>query len=162
MKTEFPVPENDNMEGIARQEENANADAEIDERAEQKASNLVFSQAEQFEKNSVASAVAEEHVQNNLWDYVKKIGAKLGKAALDAINYLWEVMKNPEIPIQAKLIAISALLYFINPIDFVPDVIPFFGFTDDAAALAAAVTSITYIIHIHEESKKQKEIGESN
>ena len=38
--------------------------------------------------------------------------------------------------------AIAAIIYFINPIDLIPDFIPGIGFIDDAAVIAFAITSI--------------------
>ena len=34
---------------------------------------------------------------------------------------------------------IGALAYFVLPFDFIPDVLPVFGYTDDAAVLATAI-----------------------
>lgn len=36
----------------------------------------------------------------------------------------------------------AALLYFINPLDIIPDLLPIFGYTDDAVAFAAIFKSI--------------------
>lgn len=40
------------------------------------------------------------------------------------------------------LVVLFALGYFIFPFDAVPDLIPFVGYTDDAAVIAAAVATI--------------------
>ncbi|MCK5781567.1 MAG: DUF1232 domain-containing protein [Flavobacteriales bacterium] len=37
---------------------------------------------------------------------------------------------------------IAALLYFVNPIDIIPDIIPVFGFTDDATILFFVLNKI--------------------
>lgn len=56
------------------------------------------------------------------------------------LKMLYEFMRDPAAPAQAKLVAIGALLYFILPIDLVPDVIPVLGYVDDAAVVGAAVS----------------------
>ena len=37
------------------------------------------------------------------------------------------------------MILLGALAYFVLPFDFVPDMLPIIGFTDDAAVLATAI-----------------------
>jgi uncharacterized membrane protein YkvA (DUF1232 family) len=39
-----------------------------------------------------------------------------------------------------KSVAIGALLYFITPVDAIPDYLPVVGFLDDAGVIALAVT----------------------
>lgn len=41
-----------------------------------------------------------------------------------------------DIPIGSIIAIISALIYFVSPIDLVPDSIPFLGYIDDAAVVA--------------------------
>ena len=41
-----------------------------------------------------------------------------------------------------KLILLGAIAYFIFPTDAVADFLPLFGFADDAAVLAAAITQV--------------------
>ena len=42
-------------------------------------------------------------------------------------------------PRHAKAVIFGALAYFVVPFDSIPDWLPLLGFTDDAAALAAAI-----------------------
>jgi uncharacterized membrane protein YkvA (DUF1232 family) len=46
---------------------------------------------------------------------------------------------DPKTPLQVKAILLAALAYFVVPADMIPDFIAGFGFTDDAAVLAAAL-----------------------
>lgn len=66
---------------------------------------------------------------------VKKVGAKVAYPAL----LLFYELKSPEVPLKAKAEIIGALGYLICPADLIPDGIPFVGYTDDFAALMAAV-----------------------
>lgn len=45
-----------------------------------------------------------------------------------------------------KLIALGALLYFINPFDIVPDALPGIGYIDDIGVMSLAVQQITSMI----------------
>lgn len=42
------------------------------------------------------------------------------------------------IPIGSIIAIVSALIYFLSPIDLIPDFIPFIGYLDDAAVIATA------------------------
>ena len=47
------------------------------------------------------------------------------------IFVLYYSIKDSRTPLLAKLVAFSALLYLISPIDLIPDFIPVFGYVDD-------------------------------
>jgi uncharacterized membrane protein YkvA (DUF1232 family) len=49
----------------------------------------------------------------------------------------------------------GALAYFVLPFDFIPDVMPLIGFTDDAAILATAIKLVaTHITPNHREAAR--------
>jgi uncharacterized membrane protein YkvA (DUF1232 family) len=48
---------------------------------------------------------------------------------------MFELVKNPEIPLMAKFYLISLISYILSPIDIIPDFIPIFGHWDDIAAI---------------------------
>ena len=55
--------------------------------------------------------------------------------------------------VQASLL--GAIAYFILPFDFMPDVLPILGFTDDAAVLATAIRLVaTHILPEHREAAR--------
>jgi uncharacterized membrane protein YkvA (DUF1232 family) len=55
--------------------------------------------------------------------------------------------------VQAALL--GAIAYFILPFDFVPDMLPVLGFTDDAAVLATALRMVaTHITPEHREAAR--------
>lgn len=41
-----------------------------------------------------------------------------------------------------KIIAVGAILYFLAPLDLIPDIIPGMGFADDAIVIGAAIEQI--------------------
>lgn len=51
-------------------------------------------------------------------------------------------MLNRETPSGVKLVMLGALLYFLSPIDFIPDSVPFLGFVDDAVIVPAAIMGL--------------------
>jgi uncharacterized membrane protein YkvA (DUF1232 family) len=60
-------------------------------------------------------------------------------------------------PLTVKATLIGAIAYFILPVDAIPDVIPVFGFTDDAAVLATAIKLVAdHIKPLHREAARDK------
>jgi uncharacterized membrane protein YkvA (DUF1232 family) len=58
----------------------------------------------------------------------------------------YRYMTDPRLPTKYKVIVIAGLLYFLAPIDAIPDVIPGMGFVDDLVVLSAIVASVHKII----------------
>jgi len=50
------------------------------------------------------------------------------------------------------------LLYVLSPVDLVPDIIPFLGYLDDAAVVAACVRLIRNEIDVYQTWKKSQNI----
>jgi uncharacterized membrane protein YkvA (DUF1232 family) len=48
-----------------------------------------------------------------------------------------------ETPQQVRVILLGAIAYFVLPTDAVPDMLPLFGYADDAAVLAAAIKLVS-------------------
>jgi uncharacterized membrane protein YkvA (DUF1232 family) len=63
---------------------------------------------------------------------------------------------------------LGAIAYFILPFDFIPDMLPVLGFTDDAAVLATAIRLVsTHITGDHRDAartalKRMIETGEAS
>jgi len=54
----------------------------------------------------------------------------------------WARKEYRTIPWRSIVSVVAALLYFVSPVDLIPDLIPFFGFIDDAAAVAYVLKSL--------------------
>jgi uncharacterized membrane protein YkvA (DUF1232 family) len=63
-----------------------------------------------------------------------------------------------EIPWKSLLLIVAAILYFINPIDIIPDLMPLVGLTDDFAVLFLVYKSIGTDIDKFLEWEKSKTI----
>lgn len=55
---------------------------------------------------------------------------------------LYYCARDPMTETRVKLIILGALAYLVMPVDTIPDLLPLFGFTDDAAVLAAAIAAV--------------------
>lgn len=47
-----------------------------------------------------------------------------------------------DVPWDTIAVSLGALLYFLSPVDLIPDVLPFLGYIDDAAIIAFVLRSI--------------------
>ncbi len=63
-----------------------------------------------------------------------------------------------EIPWKSLLLIVAAILYFINPIDIIPDLMPLVGLTDDFAVLFMVYKSVGADIDKFLEWEKSKAI----
>lgn len=68
----------------------------------------------------------------------------------------WICTRDPATPRRVRLTLLAALGYFVLPIDAIPDIMPFLGFTDDAAVIAAALAAVAGSITTeHREKARQ-------
>lgn len=54
----------------------------------------------------------------------------------------WAFRKYRRVPWRTVTYVVAAILYFINPIDLVPDMLAGIGFVDDAAVIHAVIQSL--------------------
>ena len=80
-------------------------------------------------------------VRKRFWAAFKRVAAKLPFAEDLLAAYYCAFDRTTPRHVQAALL--GALAYFILPFDFAPDMLPFLGFTDDAAVLAAAIRALS-------------------
>ena len=96
---------------------------------------------------------SKDYSDEGFWDKILSCVKSAGIVLIYKALQLYYVMQRPDCPLWAKGTVIAALGYFISPIDAVPDFIPFVGFSDDAAVIAAALLAL--IMYIDEEVKRQ-------
>ncbi|MBH49366.1 MAG: hypothetical protein CMG69_01245 [Candidatus Marinimicrobia bacterium] len=88
-------------------------------------------------------------VRQKFKEYLKKTIGSIPFTE-DAVA-LFLLFLDPEYPSIKKGVAVFALLYFITPVDLVPDTLPVVGFLDDAGIVAAAVNMYHEDIPIYRE-----------
>ena len=72
---------------------------------------------------------------------------------------LWYVLQKPEVPYPIKATIVGALMYFILPVDSIPDFLPG-GFVDDMAAIAFALSMATLYVDEEVNEKARKKLIE--
>jgi uncharacterized membrane protein YkvA (DUF1232 family) len=95
----------------------------------------------------------QESVRRRFWIKFKKVVSKLPFAEELLAAYYCAFDKQTPRHVQASLL--GAIAYFILPFDFVPDMLPILGFTDDAAILATAIRIVaSHITPEHREAAR--------
>jgi len=89
-----------------------------------------------------------DSVRRRFWIKLKQVVAKLPFA--EDLLAAYYCAFDRETPRHMQVALLGAIAYFILPFDFVPDMLPVLGFTDDAAVLATAIRMVaTHITSEH-------------
>jgi uncharacterized membrane protein YkvA (DUF1232 family) len=102
-----------------------------------------------------ADRLAEDRdsVRRRFWIKFKRLAARLPFAEELLAAYYCAFDKETPRHVQAALL--GAIAYFILPFDFIPDMLPVLGFTDDAAVLATAIRLVaSHITPEHREAAR--------
>lgn len=81
--------------------------------------------------------VDRKKVEEGLWETVERSGKKI--TFLRDIVALYNYMTDADVSWYRKSIVVGALLYFITPIDAIPDLMPLFGYLDDLGVITATL-----------------------
>jgi uncharacterized membrane protein YkvA (DUF1232 family) len=82
----------------------------------------------------------EERVQRNFWRKAARLAARLPFA--EDLLAAYYCAFDQATPAHVKAALVGTLAYFVLPFDFMPDLLPFLGFTDDAAVLLTALRMV--------------------
>lgn len=87
----------------------------------------------------------------------------LGRIWLDFTNLLrmlkaWATRKYPNMPVKTVTYIIGAVLYFMSPIDAIPDFLPFVGFMDDAFIITLVMRAIRADISAFRQWEQEEEM----
>ena len=94
-----------------------------------------------------------ESVRRRFWVKFKRVVAQLPFAEDLLSAYYCAFDRQTPRHVQAALL--GALAYFILPFDFIPDMLPVLGYTDDAAVLATAIRLVAaHIMPEHREAAR--------
>ncbi len=91
-----------------------------------------------FEVSSPEEVEAKtEEIEESLWAKIERTGKKISftRDILALYNYL----KDENVAWYRKAIVIGALIYFITPIDAIPDLSPLIGYLDDLGVITAVI-----------------------
>jgi len=96
----------------------------------------------------------EARVKRAFWSKAKRVVSQLPFAEDLLAAYYCAFDRTT--PLQLKAALIGALAYFVLPFDAVPDMLPFLGYTDDAAVLVTALRMVaTHLRPEHREAARR-------
>ena len=95
-----------------------------------------------------------ESVRRRFWRKLKRVAARLPFAEELLAAYYCAFDGQTPRHVQAALL--GAIAYFILPFDFITDVLPVLGFTDDAAVLATALRMVaSHVMPEHRDAARE-------
>jgi uncharacterized membrane protein YkvA (DUF1232 family) len=102
----------------------------------------------------------ERKVHEKLDAKMKDLSGRTGLVAelISNAKMLYAMLRDPgfTIPWQDKAKIIAALLYFIAPVDVIPDFIIGMGYIDDAVVVAMTLKSLTSLVQRYREYRGEK------
>jgi uncharacterized membrane protein YkvA (DUF1232 family) len=94
-----------------------------------------------------------DSVRRRFWIKLKKVASKL--PFIEDLLAAYYCAFDRQTPRHVQAALLGAIAYFILPFDFVPDMLPVLGFTDDAAVLATALRLVAaHITNDHREAAR--------
>ena len=113
-----------------------------------------------FDKSQITEKELQKYEQHygdsSFLDKVTKYGKLIGITALYKAVLLWFVLQKPDVPAGTKAVIMGALGYLIAPLDFLPDLLPVLGYTDDMVAITFALIKVQGYIDEEVERKSKK------
>ena len=88
---------------------------------------------------------SKHYSEESFWDKIIALAKKGGKSLIKKALVLFYSATDEDTPIWVKTVIYATLGYLILPLDGIPDVMPFVGFSDDLAAIVSAMK----LIHNH-------------
>jgi uncharacterized membrane protein YkvA (DUF1232 family) len=84
----------------------------------------------------------EASIDGSFSSYLVKVLASINKDFALKLLTLYYTLRDENTPLPAKAAIIAVLVYFVTPIDLIPDLLAIVGFTDDFGFLLAAWSKI--------------------
>jgi uncharacterized membrane protein YkvA (DUF1232 family) len=78
-----------------------------------------------------------DSVRRRFWSKLKKVASQL--PFIEDLLAAYYCAFDKQTPRHVQVALLGAIAYFILPFDFIPDMMPVLGFTDDAAILATVI-----------------------
>ena len=114
-----------------------------------------INEIERIAKGTEAENVekVEQFDDKSFWDKVVSAAGAAGRKVIEIALTLYYALIDEDTPFWAKRVIVTALLYFVSPVDAIPDFVPVIGYSDDLAVLATALAVVA--AHIKPKHRKR-------
>lgn len=91
---------------------------------------------------TVSQDFSAHYGEEGFWAKLLNSARNAGREAVETALQLYYAARSPDTPLWARTAIYSALGYFINTFDVIPDFTPVVGFVDDLTVLTAALALV--------------------
>ena len=95
----------------------------------------------------------------SILQYIISKANSVGQGLAYSVFLMYYAWKSPETPAWAKRVIMGAIAYLLAPIDGIPDLTPFIGFTDDLSILSVSLMAIAYYVNDEVKINAKKAMG---
>lgn len=85
--------------------------------------------------------------ERNFWSIIGRFAQRLGIKTVYSALLMYYAYRRKDTPFWAKNVVIGVLGYLLAPLDFLPDLTPLVGFTDDIGMLSFGLVTIAAYIN---------------
>ncbi len=85
--------------------------------------------------------------ERNFWSVIGRFAQRLGIKTVYTALLMYYAYRRKDTPFWAKNIILGVLGYLLAPLDFLPDLTPIIGFTDDIGMLSFGLVTIAAYIN---------------
>ncbi|ADE15205.1 protein of unknown function DUF1232 [Nitrosococcus halophilus Nc 4] len=108
-----------------------------------------------FCKNMKKPKRTTQYSDKAFWEKINIYAKSVGLDVIETSLKLYYALQDEDTPKWAKTVIYSALIYFISPVDALPDLLPG-GYVDDLGTLLSAVATVS--VHIKEEHSDKAKV----
>ena len=98
--------------------------------------------------------------ERDSWAKLGRYARRIGLKAVYTALLMFYAYQRKETPFWAKNIILGVLGYLLAPLDFLPDLAPIIGFTDDIGILTVGLVTIASYVNDDVRAKARTKIGQ--
>ncbi|MFM8361190.1 MAG: YkvA family protein [Haliscomenobacter sp.] len=98
--------------------------------------------------------------ERDFWAKLGRYARRIGLKAVYTALLMFYAYQRKETPFWAKNIILGVLGYLLAPLDFLPDLAPIIGFTDDIGILTVGLVTIASYVNDDVRTKARTKIGQ--
>lgn len=96
--------------------------------------------------------------EKKIWEKIGRFAKSAGIQVVYAVLLMFYAFKRKETPFWAKNIIVGVLAYFLSPIDAIPDLTPFLGYTDDLGVLVVGLSAVAAYVNADVKEKAREKL----